>query len=258
MPVKYLFFFLGCSFFAHTICAQKRTLYIRPDLGIEMPLAKNTLNNLQNAALVNNDPWLVLKYSLSLEWMSKKGGFYISYGNGQAGFSMGVRHTISCSGYNGSYGNRYTAESANDKRLSIGTIFSLSSKEKIYKAISFEASIQAGFGVDFRSNEDLNAGQIIFPSINRCGEEYYLKDTVYARKNIGFVLPLQVNLNSFLYKKPSFSLSVFYNLGLSKHYLADVDYVTNSYTDKTSFKIKGTSLGIKLSYPIKIAGQKRH
>jgi len=217
-----------------------------------MPFAKNVINELRSAKLVNNSIWFTAGYGISLEWVREnKIGFFVSYGNGDAGYSMGVIHKKKCNNYNSFYSDEFTAGTANEKRLITGIIFQTSTGKK-NKTFYIKTSIQPGLGIDFNSNEDLNSGRFQIIRINRCGEEYYLKDTAYDRRKIGLVLPVQINFNSFFHKKPSFTISLFYHVGLSRHYTVDIDYTTSSYIDKTRFLIKGSSLGFRLSYPIRL------
>jgi len=242
-----------CNVFVHYSTAQTRSFNIRPGLGMQMPLANNTINDLTKAELVNNKPWLVLGYSIQLEYITKKeNSVFISYGNGDAGYSMGVIHNKACNNYNGPYSDRFKASSANEKRLLIGYTKLLSKRTENLKPFAFKTSVSFGLGLDFNSSEDLNGSQIIFPGINRCGEEFVLQNLIFDREAIGLILPIQVNFNSRIYKKKFISLSLFYHIGLTRHYYADVDYVTPSYTEKTRFLIRGSTLGFKLSYPIKL------
>jgi hypothetical protein len=229
--------------------AQKGTISIIPELGVQRPFAKNIKNGFTRGNLVNNRHWYVASYGISASYqLNEKSSMLLRFLNGQAGYSMGVIHNVP--GYTGSYSDRFKASSYNEKRLilSCQTLLRIPAQSKQFKIAT---ALQYGIGMDFRSNENEN-GIIIFPGVNPWGEEFYLRDSVYNKSSLGLIFPLQLDLIMMSHSKKRLQLSIFFHLGLSKHYNVDVDYVTRAYEEKTTFVVRGTSLGMCLSYPLNI------
>ncbi len=238
--------------FGQMVFAQKGTLTVNPELGFQIPLAKNTINGYTKGSLKNNDIWVVPSYGIGLAYhANNKTSFLLRFLNGQAGYSMGVVHKKPCeNGYNGVYGDRWTASSFNERRLILAVEKQISELDKA-KNFSIYFSIQSGIGIDFRSKES-DSSKSYLPSTNLCGEEYYLDANNFNKAKIGLVLPLQINIVSAYRGKDRLRLSVFYHLGLTNHYETNVDYISPNYTERASFKIKGSSFGVVASYPIVI------
>jgi hypothetical protein len=235
-------------------CLAQKKLFIRPALGLHTPFSKVETNGYKPfVTLINNSIWLTLNYEIGLEYkFDPRWTLLISYGNGRSGVSMGVLHTEPCipggSPPNPRGSDLYHAEAFNDRRLLFQTRYILSSSDK-KKAGEF--SIQAGLGIDFKSNEN-DSSVVYFIGTNQCGEDFSLEPFILShRKKMGLVLPLQINFDW-----SGLMLSVFYHQGITTHFIKEIDYVTNNYTDKSFFKVRGTSMGFKLSYPIRVLKKK--
>lgn len=245
-------FIVSFFLFVPALQAQKGTLSIVPELGFQIPFAKNSFIGYTKGTLINNDIWAVPGYGVSISYQLKNNSYILlRFLNGQAGYAMGVKSNIPCeNGYNGSYSDRYQASSYNEKRFILGIELPISKSNKS-KNFSLSTSFQTGIGLDFKSSE-IDSGKIFFPGTNRCGEEFYLRDSIYNRFKMGFILPFQINLIANHKYKRRLQLSMFFHLGLSKHYNVDIDYVTQSYVEKATFIVRGTSFGLVLSYPINV------
>jgi hypothetical protein len=233
----------------HFSFAQEGALTISPELGVQTPFSKKVYDGFSFGELQNNEVWVVASYGLKLSYhLNDKTILNFRFLNGQAGYSMGVVHKQACNnGYNGSYGDRWKSSSFNERRFTL----TFEKKLKGYQDQNFylNFSAEAGVGIDFRSHES-DSARIIMPALNRCGEEYYLDDINYNRKKIGLIVPMQVNIISHFKRKERLRLSIFYHIGITEHFRTDVRYVTRSYIEKSTFSVRGTSMGLILSYPI--------
>jgi len=250
-------FVFSIFLFGQYVFAQKGNLTISPEIGAQVPLAKVSVNGFTKGTLKNNVIWVVPSYGVSLSYQfSYNTSLNLRFLNGQAGYYVGVVHEKPCvNGYNGVYGDRWKGSSFNERRIVL-TVEKKLSKANVKKRFATYVSVQAGMGIDFRSRES-DSSKIFMPSTNLCGEEYYLDANNFNKQKLGFVLPLQLNLVSAFKGKDRLRLSLFYHIGLTEHYSTHVDYVTPDYTERSTFKIMGTSLGMVLSYPIVILRKKQ-
>lgn len=237
--------------------AQK-AIYIRPSLGMHSPLSKLTYNGYKPfVSLYNNKKLgLTLKYELGVEYVLAPARILIiNFSNGNAGFGMGVKHTRPCMPGgpppNPRGSDEFIASGYNNKRII--TAFRIYPKKINYKK-SIQWSIETGVGIDFKSSESDTSGRLILIGPNQCGELFYLEDQPRINRKTGLILPIQVNVE--LIGRQRLMISVFYHQGLTKQYIQQIDYITPSYTDKSLFKVKGTSFGFKVSYAIRVWKQK--
>jgi len=244
--------FLGSS---TLINAQSKTLYIRPALGLQMPVAKNLYDGFTHGSLAPHRFSALLHYSAGLEYIfNNKRALFAEVSNGLAGYSIGVKsNKPSTNGYNGTISHNFIESTYNEKRVCFGIIFKFkpaAGKESLY----IETSFQTGLGIDFRSNENDSASVGYSEGTNNNGEDFFLKDSISTRRAVAFVLPLQLNLQIMSNHHPGLTLSFFVHIGLLEHYKLFLDYVGPSYTDHSLFSIRGTTAGFKLSCPVKIWG----
>jgi hypothetical protein len=246
------------------ISAQPK-FYTAPVLCVATPLAKLSKNEV-NFAKVQNNRLLgeISKYpagGVRIMYLSKeKKKIYADIISMPVGFAVGVVHKTACPGFEDeAYSNRGKAVAGSFWRLNINLASKiLTSKMQPKDGFrSYEIEWVYGFGIDIKSKEDFNAGTILFPGVNRCGEEFFLDDTAINFKRFGFYIPLAFNINTIKNGKPGLSLSVFFNLGLTTRYQESVKYTTATYKKEMLFDVKGTNCGLLLSYPIEFLRKRK-
>ncbi len=159
-------FLLGLSLYG-----QKGKLTVNPEIGFQIPFAKNTVNGFTKGTLHNNVIWVVPSYGISVGYhLNNSTNLNLRFLNGQAGYNMGVVHEKPCgNGYNGIYGDRWTGSSFNERRVVVSIEKKLT-QVKMQKRFSTYFSLQSGIGIDFRSKE-WDSSKVFMPSTNLCGEE---------------------------------------------------------------------------------------
>jgi hypothetical protein len=243
--------------FVQQIVAQKGSVYITPALGIQnghSSILKDRFSS--NATIKNNRIYVSIYYSIGIDYEVKNNHFIsVNYFNGQAGVSIGLKNKPCSTNGNISSSRRSTATGFNNKRLNLGYQFPVYTKN-YNKNVKLQVSFKAGVAIDFKGSESDSGGNIILPSINSCGEEYFLKKRVVYRKPLSLLMPFQVNMDLYSRQKRKVGLSIFYHKGITKNTQFDIDYITNSYTQTSSFLSRGTSYGVVLSYPIRVYKRK--
>jgi hypothetical protein len=217
MAIRFLLSVILLS--AHTVYAQKGSLYLRPALGIQSPVSKVLQSNYTKGKLTNNVPNAYIYYALGVEYeLQKQQAVYLQYLNGKSGYSVAERSLPCNNGYSGSYRVKYTATAAfNNKRINIGY------RRPLFKPLllgkhnaHIQTFIQAGIALDIKGTESDEGASLILPGPNRCGEIYYLKDTILLRRKASWVLPLQLAFQWYNKKnKNRLQLALFANLGLT-------------------------------------------
>ncbi len=245
--------FICITLFVASTHSQKGNIYLTPALGLQVPLVKHLSNNYTKAKLINNIAKPVPTFQINAEYfLQNDQSVNISYMNGLAGYSMGALSSKvqSTNGYNGTYSDRENLLTYNYRRLLLGYSFKRQLGNPT-KPFNTALKFTAGIGIDFVSREN-DSGIIIFPGTNRDGEVFVLLDSIYQKAKISFVIPLQISFETNFMKKRRLGLTLFYHIGLTRHLYADVNYVTQNYTQKARFKSLGSTYGFILSYPIKI------
>jgi hypothetical protein len=234
------------------ISTYSQKLYIVPGAGIQMLRAKNTLNEYTTGKLLNNIFYLAVVASVGFEYEIKnKSTFSIYYQTSHDGISMGVRDRGTCNATLTGYTSRADHAYSYDNYRFLMLYKTQPLKKKSSKGAHINIDLQTGLGLDIK--REFNESRILFPHTNSCGEEFVLEDTGIVRKNIGFILPLQVNFELHTKRKRSVALTLFYYFGLTPHVTAGVDYVTDTgKREKARFTNYGTTYGAKLSYPIRL------
>jgi hypothetical protein len=244
--------FIAGTLLLITVTAKAQKLYVVPGAGIQMLRAKNTLDEYTTGKLLNNRFYLAVLASGGIEYeFSDKSTVSLYYQNSHDGISMGVRDRNTCdarlTGYTIWAGHAYSYDNHRFLVMYKTKPFKKHSTKKAHININ----LQVGIGLD--KKQEFNQGRILFPHVNSCGEEFVLEDTGIVRRNIGLVLPLQVNFELHTKRKRSVALTLFYYFGLTPHFTAGVDYVTDTgKREKARFTNYGTTYGTKLSYPIRL------
>jgi hypothetical protein len=246
--INLLFLFLLFAPFAR---AQKADFSLQPFLGLQSPLSNIVTDGFTKGTTVNNRIWPIITYGIDARYEFKNGHFFIvSLLNGQAGYSAGIRSNINCgNGYMGIHSDQFLSSSYNEKRVLFSGQWPL---KPVLRSSYITMSFRAGLGVDIRSNE-IDGGQFISYGINQCGESFTINDEIYNHRYMSLILPLQVNVE--VNKRLTFSF--FYHWGISRHYDIDLTYITDTYSEISRLKNKGTSYGITIGYPIKICQVKQ-
>lgn len=238
------------------LTAQK-TIYIRPDLGLESPLSKVKSNGYKPFVTLKNNArlYLTLKYELAVEFVyNSEFTFSVGLTNGKAGYAMGVIHTKPCVEggpapiVRGS--DAFRSGVYNNRRF----LFTVRYYPKKWLSKKLNPSFESGIGFDLKSIESDTSGRFKFPGPNQCNEIFDLEDQPAAGRKPGLIIPLQFNIEPF--GKQKLMVSVFFHQGIFTQFVRQIDYVTDTYRDKSFFKIKGTSYGFKLSYPIRVSKKK--
>jgi hypothetical protein len=247
---------------AHTVYAQKGSLYLRPYLGVHTPLSEMVRNYYTKSKLTNNVPYVTLYYGLSMEYeLKKKQAVYLQYTNGISGYSIHEKANPCNTGYTG-INAREGRDAAvfNNKRINIGyrrPVFKPFLQHKSY----MQAFVQAGIAVDIKGTEDENQPPFIAIGPNRCGEIYYLDKIIIARSSLSLALPLQVSFQRYnKNSKPTLQLALFANLGLTTNLVFDINYVNQTLgtVERAHFVSRGSSYGFSLSYPIVLKRPKKN
>jgi hypothetical protein len=240
---------LGFCLLAQLAAAQAGNLYLRLGLGAQTPLAKKTYTEWRRAQVRNNLVYIIPVFAEGLEYyLGRRHALFAEVFNGQAGYSVGTRHRDDCGNPGAGYSENALGTATAYVRINAGHLYYV--KYRSSNKFHVNIALQYGLGIDFYYPQ--NDGIIIFPGVNRCGEVFYLKDTLLNLKTVGLVLPLQVNFQAFTKKRMSVCLSLFYHAGLTKHADVNIDYTTNTYVDRSSYILRGSSYGFKVSYPFKL------
>jgi hypothetical protein len=240
---------IGFCLLAQLAAAQAGNLYLRLGLGIQTPLAKKTYTEWRRAQVRNNLVYVIPAFAEGLEYyLTKRHALFAEVFNGQAGFNVGTLHKNDCGNPGAGYSELSTGTSLSYVRINAGHLYYI--KYRSSNKFHVNIALQYGLGIDFYIPE--NDGIIIFPGTNRCGEVFYLNDTAFNIKKTGLVLPLQVNFQAFTKKRMSVCISLFYHAGLTRHADVNINYTTNTYIDRSSYILRGSSYGFKVSYPFKL------
>lgn len=243
---------------AHLLNAQQGAITLRPALGLQSPLSKEIYNGFTKGKIKNNSFEEEVYYGLGVEYELKNNRkISLTLMNGNSGYSLKLTPLPCNNGYSGAYRAKEKKSAYfNNPRVVFGyqvPVF----RQNISNGVAI--SVKAGLGVDFKSREDSDS-KLIFPGINLCGETYYLIDSVFHRKNISYVLPLEVNFDWIHKKKKRMRLSLFMNQGLSKSVFFDIYYVNVTLGNRELATVysRGSSYGMSISYPIRVYRLKKN
>jgi hypothetical protein len=236
--------------------AQLNTLFIKPYLGFQQPFSKKLFSEIAMGDFKNNRLWLIPTYGFRAEYVRKRFLFLFEFLNGQAGYNSGVNHRNYCRQLNFGGQDTYKGGAANNYRFVFGYGRLLGAGHES-KKFWVKKMMATGISFDIRSSEDLNAGRFETGGYNSCGIYYTFPDTAYNIKNIGWGIPIMLDLKTFFRSKPFLALQVFLNIGLTRRFTTDFLYKTPTDTKVSRVVTRGTVIGVVVSCPIKIWQQKR-
>jgi|GEM_PF-5129059 len=126
-----------------------------------------------------------------------------------------------------------------------------------HKQYSCKLKISLGTGVNKfgRKNSELNESQYFYKSVCPDGYDSLRATTRLLTKTAAFGIHgwVKTGIRVFNQKrKELFDLSLFYNMGLTKHYEADIDYYLNNDFYTAKLRSKGSHMGFKVGFPIRI------
>ncbi|MGQ0737688.1 MAG: hypothetical protein ACT4OJ_01385 [Bacteroidota bacterium] len=119
----------------------------------------------------------------------------------------------------------------------------------------FKVSIGTGINKFGREESELNESQYFYKSVCPDGYDSLKATTRFLTKtaNWGFHCWVKTGIRVFNQKrKELFDLSLFYNLGLTKQYAADIDYYLNNDFYTAKLESRGSQMGFRVGFPIRI------